>query len=78
VELASHRDAVALAERLEADSYVVVRRWTFLLVGANSEDEAKELARTIKSFAPPGSRIAVEPSGATPLTPFAVFGGLGA
>jgi hypothetical protein len=77
VELGSHRDAVALAERLEADSYAVVRRWTFLLVGANSEDEAKELAGTIESFAPPGALIEVEPSGATPLTPFAVFGGLG-
>ena len=78
VELASHRDAVALGERLEADSYAVVRRWTFLLVGANSEDEATELARTIELFAPPGSRIEVEPSVTTDFTPFAVFGGLGA
>jgi hypothetical protein len=76
IELDSHRDAVALAERLEADSYDVVRRWTFLLVGANTEDEAKELARTIEAVAPAGARVEVEPFGAVRLTPFAIFGGL--
>ena len=59
VELASHRDAVALAERLEADSYAVARRWRFLLVGANSEDEAKQLAQTIEAVVPPGARVEV-------------------
>jgi hypothetical protein len=77
VELASHRDAVALAERLEADSVAVVRRWTFLLVGANNEDEANVLAEKIQAFAPADARVEVEPAGVAQLTPFAIFGGLG-
>jgi hypothetical protein len=75
VELASHRQAVALAEQLERD-YSVVRRWRFLLVGASNEDEAKELAEQIAATAPQGSLVAVEPSGVPPHTPFAILGGL--
>jgi hypothetical protein len=75
VELASHREAVALAERLEGD-YAIVRRWMFLLVGASNEDEAKQFAEEISAEAPPGSFVAVEPSGAPQHAPFAIFGGL--
>lgn len=75
VELASHRQAVELAERLEND-YPVVRRWTFLLVGASNEDEANELAEQIAATAPEGSLVAVEPSSVPPHTPFAILGGL--
>src|SRR3972149_2546766 len=41
VELESHHDTIALARRLESDGLPVVRRHTFLLVGAGNEDEAR-------------------------------------
>lgn len=80
VELASHGDAEALAERLEPD-YSVTRRWTYLLVGAESEEQAKELADALQADLPEGASLQVEPSGALVWqqikpSPFAVLGGL--
>ncbi len=63
VELASHEDAEAFADRLERDDLPVVRRATFLLVGANDQDEARALARWLHAELPPGARILVEPGG---------------
>jgi hypothetical protein len=60
VELDSHHDAVTLADKLSAEGMTPVRRWKFLVVGANNEDEAKELAEHVRSEAPPGSAISVE------------------
>jgi hypothetical protein len=82
IEVASHDDADALAARLEDEGMPVVRRSTFLLVGAANEDDARELARRLATEAPPGAVIHVEPGGgqvweAMPENPFAVFGGLG-
>jgi len=82
VELASHEDTVALAERLESEGIPVVRRYTFLLAGAANEDDARALAERLEREAPDGARIAVEPGGGlvwevAPSNPFAVFGGLG-
>ena len=82
VELASHEDTLALAERLESEGIPVVRRYTFLLAGAVYEDDARALAERLEREAPEGARIAVEPGGGlvwevAPSNPFAVFGGLG-
>jgi hypothetical protein len=82
VELASHEDTVALAERLESEGIPLVRRFTFLLAGAVNEDDARALAERLEREVPEGARIAVEPGGGlvwevTPSNPFAVFGGLG-
>ena len=81
VELRSHHDAVELADRLKEEGESIVRRWKFLLVGANNEDEANELARKIKQEAPAGATVQVEAGGGivwqvTRGTPFAIFGGL--
>jgi hypothetical protein len=83
VELSSHDETVQLAERLEAEGIPVVRRWTFLLVGARNEDEAHALAERLETEGLEGARIEVEPGGrmvweVAPANPFAVFGGLGA
>jgi hypothetical protein len=83
VELASHGDTVQFAERLEAEGLPVVRRWTYLLVGAVNEDEAQALAERLSAEVPRGARVEVEPGGqmvweVAPQNPFAVFGGLGA
>jgi hypothetical protein len=82
IELPTHEDTLALAERLESEGVPVVRRHTFLLAGALNEDDARALAKRLEAEAPQGSRIDVEPGGGlvwevAPENPFAVFGGLG-
>jgi hypothetical protein len=82
VELPSHEDTVELAERLESEGVAVVRRHTFLLVGAANEDDAKALAERLRGEVPTGAEVAVEPGGGmvwevTPKNPFTLFGGLG-
>lgn len=83
VELPSHNETVALAEQLEGEGVPVVRRWTYLLAGAASEDDARALAARLESESPAGSRVEVQPSGdliweVAPRNPFTIFGGLGA
>jgi FMN phosphatase YigB (HAD superfamily) len=63
VELGSHRQAVALARKLEEQSRPVVRRWKFLIVGASNEDQARELAGQIGREAPPDAVITAEQAG---------------
>ena len=48
VELRSHRQAVELAERLQAEGRPVIRRWKYLVLGANNEDDASSLAEAIR------------------------------
>ena len=52
VELPSHRRAVELAERLQAEGRPVIRRWKYLVVGANNEDDASALAEAIGQESP--------------------------
>jgi hypothetical protein len=82
VQCPSHRDVVALAERLRADNIPSLRRWRYLLVGAADEDSARALSERIQADLPPGSTVEVEATAAAveaeiPPNPFAVFGGLG-
>jgi hypothetical protein len=67
VELPSRHEAVELAKRLEAEGHRVVRRWTYVVVGANNEDEAAELARAIEQEAPAGATVHSAP---VPFVPF--------
>jgi hypothetical protein len=82
IDLPSRHEAVRLAERLEDEGLPVARRWSFVLVGAYDEDEAKTLAERLRGEAPTGSRVAAEGTWGVayaerPANPFAVFGGLG-
>jgi hypothetical protein len=90
VELDSRQDAAAFAERLEAerDSLLpgrrtsVIRRWKYLIIGADNEDQANEIVGRIRGELPSGATVEVEPSGtlawaSMDVNPFAVFGGLG-
>jgi len=83
IELGSHDDTVRLAERLEGEGIPVVRRHTFLLVGAATEDDAGELASRLAAEAPKGATVHVQPGGemvweVTPPNPFVMIaGGLG-
>ena len=74
VELDSHEEAERLADELEQEGYDVVRRWRYLIVGAASEEQARELARRLHGEAEPGGDVVWE---VAPQNPFALFGGLG-
>ena len=63
VEFPSHREAVALARKLEGEGRTVVRRWKFLIVRADNEDDARELAAQIGREAPPDAVVRVEEPG---------------
>jgi hypothetical protein len=82
LELPGHRETVELAERLELEGIPVVRRWKFLIVGAESEQAANELAARLRREAGERAVVAVEGSGRLVSETgfpnlFAVFGGLG-
>jgi len=74
VTKASPRAAKTLEEELERDGYNVVRAFNYVIVGASSRDEAKELAARLHGEVEPGGELVYE---VAPQNPFAVFGGLG-
>jgi hypothetical protein len=81
IQLPSHRDAAELSARLDEEGLPHVRRWRYILIGANDEDEAQELAERMRREAPKGSEASVEGTFAiveaeAPWNPFAIFGGL--
>ncbi len=71
VQVPRHREAVALADRLAAEKYSVVRRWRFLVVGANNADQAEEFAAKIRQEAPADAVVTTEEVG--PSRPYTVF-----
>ena len=89
IEFDSHHDATGMAERLESEAdevlpamtISVVRHWKYLLIGADNEAQAHEIAEKIRDDLPAGAELKVEASGtlvwrAVKPSPFAVLGGL--
>ena len=74
VERETHAEARKLADELEGEGYDVIRRWRYVIVGAGSEEEARDLAQRVHGEVEPGGELVWE---VTPQNPFAVFGGLG-
>jgi hypothetical protein len=74
VDSGSHEEADRLADQLEGEGYDVVRRWTFLIVGTRTRDEAEALARRLHGEVAAGGELVWQ---VMPRNPFAVFGGLG-
>jgi hypothetical protein len=70
----SHAEARELADRLEADGYGVVRRWSYVIAGVASREEAEELAERLHGEVEPGGELVYETA---PTNPFAILGGLG-
>ncbi len=70
----SHRAAQELADELEREGYKVIRRFRYVIAGAASEEEARELARRVHGEVEPGGQLVWE---VAPQNPFAIFGGLG-
>jgi len=69
-----HSAAHELADRLEGEGYGVVRRWTYVIAGCSSREQAQELARRLHGEVEPGGELVWETA---PGNPFAVVGGLG-
>ena len=74
VECDSHDEADRQADQLEAEGYDVVRRWTYLIVGTRTREEAEALAERVHGKVEAGGELVYE---VMPRNPFAVFGGLG-
>jgi len=70
----SHDAARELADRLEDEGYGVVRRWSYVIAGTATREQAQELARRLHGEVEPGGELVWE---ASPGNPFAIFGGLG-
>jgi hypothetical protein len=74
LEAGSPEEAETLAAKLAADGYSVVRRYRFVLVGADSEEAAGELAKRLHGEAEASGELVYE---TLPQNPFVIFGGLG-
>jgi hypothetical protein len=60
VDLPSHHQAVQLAERLQAEGRPVIRRWKYLVVGVNNEDDASALAEAIGQEIPAKASVHIQ------------------
>ena len=74
VDSGSHEEADRLADELESDGYEVTRRWTYVIVGTATKEEAEALAERVHGRVEAGGELVWE---VMPRNPFAVFGGLG-
>jgi len=70
----SHAEARELADRLEAEGYGVERRWSYVIAGTATREDAERLAARLHGEVEPGGELVWE---VAPHNPFAVFGGLG-
>jgi len=74
IEAESLREAHDLAEQLRAEGYDVSRTFNYVIAGAETREQAVELARRVHGRVEPGGELVYE---VRPQNPFAVFGGLG-
>jgi hypothetical protein len=75
IELPHVRDTFKLAEQLRLEGLPVKRRFRYLLVGANSEDDAVELGKRLEEEAPDDARVGVRGNpDDMPLPAFVNFG----
>jgi hypothetical protein len=82
VKFPTNHEAHEFAEKLKAEGYKPIRRFHYMVVGANDEDEAKELADRIRAEAPADAEVKAEYSlnqllREQPPNPFFFMGGLG-
>lgn len=81
IELPTHKQATEVAGRLADEGIPVVRRWKYLLVGAEDEDSAKALGERLGAEVPEARQVRAEGTGDVawenrPVNRFAVMGGL--
>jgi hypothetical protein len=63
VDLPGLSETREMAKRLSAEDLDVKRRWSYLLIGAPTEERAAELGKRIEAEAPEGAEVHVEPAG---------------
>lgn len=61
IALPRHREAVELAERLQAEGLPIARSFNYVFVGANDEDEARALSERLAPSLPADATASVEP-----------------
>ncbi|MGI9658961.1 MAG: hypothetical protein ACR2OD_08630 [Gaiellaceae bacterium] len=81
VECDSHARAVELANTLTLQGLSVIRRWSYLIVGTATEDEAHALSDELAAAHGPNTEISVRPSGGMllevlPSSPLLIFSGI--
>jgi hypothetical protein len=59
IELPHIRDTFKVADQLRGEGLPVKRRFRYLLVGANTEDDAIELGKRLEGEVPEGSHVGV-------------------
>lgn len=74
LEAKSPEEAEALAGQLRNEGYSTVRRYKYVLVGADTEEAAQELAKRLHGEAEASGELVYE---TLPQNPFVIFGGLG-
>jgi hypothetical protein len=73
VDPPSHRQAVELEEKLNAEGLPVRRRWKHVRIGAPTDEQAEEIAARARTMAPEGTEVTI---GATAIQhPLFVFFG---
>jgi hypothetical protein len=56
-DMRTHRDTVAVAQRLTSDGHQVEQHWKYVVAWADSQDDARRLAEVIKQLAPSGAEV---------------------
>lgn len=69
----SHHDAADLAERLEMQGYRPVRRWSYLIVGTETREEAETLAQALHGEVEAGGALVWEQALDAGVVPFTFF-----
>jgi hypothetical protein len=77
VDCRSRADAHTLTGQLEAEGYRPIRRFQYLIVGAETKEDAEALAERLHGVVEAGGDIAIGARGIPIFNPFAIFGGLG-
>ena len=67
IEVPSRHEAVELTERLQSEGHPVIRRWRYVVLGADNEDEARDLAKSVQQEVPATASVRASP------VPFAHF-----
>ena len=67
IEVSSRHEAVELAQRLQSEGHPVIRRWRYVVLGAENEDEASDLAQAVQKEVPATASVQSAP------VPFAHF-----
>ncbi|MCU0313611.1 MAG: hypothetical protein MUC84_06065 [Solirubrobacteraceae bacterium] len=79
IDAASHRDAEAMADRLEAEGLAPLRRWKHVFVSVATDDDARALADRLRAELPEAVAVTAEGTAADAWRathPFAVLGGI--